>query len=87
MCEPYTHPEIIRHIVCSGGGVTGFSFYGILKECYARGIWKVENIQTIYGTSVGSIFAVILALNYDWQTMDDYLIKRPWQNVFKFNLY
>ena len=87
MCEPYTHPEIIRHIVCSGGGVTGFSFYGILKECYARGIWKVENIKNIYVTSVGYIFELILALNYDWQTMDDYLIKRPWQNVFKFNLY
>lgn len=78
---------IIRHIVCSGGGVTGFSFYGMLKECYHRGLWKFENIKTIYGTSVGSIFAVILALNYDWKTMDDYLIKRPWQNVFKFNLY
>ena len=84
---PYKHPSIIRHIVCSGGGVTGFSFYGILKECYLRKIWKLENIETIYGTSVGSIFAVILALNYDWKTMDDYLIKRPWQNVFKFNLY
>ena len=22
---------VIRHIVCSGGGVTGFSFYGMLK--------------------------------------------------------
>ena len=78
---------IIQHIVCSGGGVTGFSFYGMLKECYNRNIWNIENIKTIYGTSVGSIFAVILALNYDWKTMDDYLIKRPWQNVFKFNLY
>jgi predicted acylesterase/phospholipase RssA len=84
---PYKHPSVIRHIVCSGGGVTGFSFYGILKECYFRKIWKLENIETIYGTSVGSIFAIILALNYDWKTMDDYLIKRPWQNVFKFNLY
>ena len=84
---PYKHPSIIRHIVCSGGGVTGFSFYGILKECYFRKIWKLENIETIYGTSVGSIFSIILALNYDWKTMDDYLIKRPWQNVFKFNLY
>ena len=84
---PYTRPSTIRHIVCSGGGVTGFSFYGILKECYSRGIWKFENIETIYGTSVGSIFAVILALNYDWKTMDDYLIKRPWQNVFKFDFF
>lgn len=87
MNKPFKHPEMIRHIVCSGGGVTGFSFYGILKECYLRGLWKLENIETIYGTSVGSIFAVILSLNYDWKTMDDYLIKRPWQNVFKFNLY
>ena len=84
---PYTRPSTIRHIVCSGGGVTGFSFYGILKECYSRGIWKFENIETIYGTSVGSIFAVILALNYDWKTMDDYLIKRPWHNVFKFDIF
>ena len=84
---PYTRPSTIRHIVCSGGGVTGFSFYGILKECYSRGIWKYENIETIYGTSVGSIFAVILALNYDWKTMDDYLIKRPWHNVFKFDIF
>jgi len=78
---------IIKHIVCSGGGVTGFAFYGAIKESYNRGEWKLENIQSIYGTSVGSIFAVILSLQYDWKTLDDYLIKRPWQNVFKFNVY
>ena len=77
----------IRHIVCSGGGVTGFSFYGMLKACHVRNIWKFDDIETIYGTSVGSIFSVILALKYDWKTIDDYLIKRPWQNVFKFDLY
>jgi len=77
----------IRHIVCSGGGVTGFSFYGMLKACHSRNLWKFDDIETIYGTSVGSIFSVILALKYDWKTIDDYLIKRPWQNVFKFDLY
>lgn len=79
--------SVIRHIVCSGGGVTGFSFYGMLRECHNRKLWKLEDIETIYGTSVGSIIAVILALDYDWDTLDDYLIKRPWNNVFKFNLY
>jgi len=79
--------SVIRHIVCSGGGVTGFSFYGMLRECHKRNLWKLEDIETIYGTSVGSIIAVILALDYDWDTIDDYLIKRPWNNVFKFNLY
>jgi predicted acylesterase/phospholipase RssA len=77
----------IKHIVCSGGGVTGFAFYGVIRESHKQGLWKFEDIETIYGTSVGSIFAVLLALNYDWDTMDDFLIKRPWQNVFKFNMY
>jgi predicted acylesterase/phospholipase RssA len=77
----------IKHIVCSGGGLAGFAFYGAIKESHRQGIWQLENIQTIYGTSVGTIVAVMLALKYDWETLDDYLIKRPWQNVFTFNLY
>lgn len=78
---------LIKHIVCSGGGLAGFAFYGAIKESHRQGLWQLENIQTIYGTSVGTIIAVMLALNYDWETLDDYLIKRPWQNVFTFNLY
>jgi len=91
--EEQTNTEVnpekptIKHIVCSGGGLAGFAFYGAIKESHRQGIWKLENIQTIYGTSVGTILAVMLALNYDWDTLDDYLIKRPWQNVFTFNLY
>ena len=77
----------IKHIVCSGGGLAGFAFYGAIKESHKQGLWQIENIQTIYGTSVGTIIAVMLALKYDWETIDDYLIKRPWQNVFTFNLY
>lgn len=78
---------IIKHIVCSGGGIAGFAFYGAIKECYNQGLWHIDNIETIYGTSIGTVLAVVLALKYDWKTLDDYLIKRPWQNVFKFNLY
>jgi predicted acylesterase/phospholipase RssA len=77
----------IKHIVISGGGITGFSFYGALKESHEQGKWSIDNIQSIYGTSVGSILAVVLSLKYDWKTLDDYLIKRPWHNLYKFNLY
>jgi len=77
----------IRHIVCAGGGVTGFSYYGIIRECHKKGLWQLEDIESMYGTSVGSIFIILLALNYDWETMDDFLIKRPWNNVFNFNIY
>ena len=83
------HPpdnNIIRHLVISGGGTLGFSYYGILKESNHLKLWQYENIQTIYGTSVGSILATIMSLNYDWNTLDDYLIKRPWQNVFQYDI-
>jgi predicted acylesterase/phospholipase RssA len=91
--EEQTNTEVnpekptIKHIVCSGGGLAGFAFYGAIKESHNQGLWQIENIQTIYATSVGTIIAAMLALKYDWETLDDYLIKRPWQNVFTFNLY
>lgn len=77
----------IKHIVCAGGGVTGFSYYGIIRECHKKGLWHLEDIESMYGTSVGSIFIILLSLNYDWETLDDFLIKRPWNNVFNFNIY
>lgn len=76
----------IKHLVISGGGVIGFSFYGLLRETEKEGIWNIHDIQTIYGTSVGSIIGVFLALKYDWETLDNYLIKRPWHNVYKFSM-
>jgi hypothetical protein len=47
----------------------------------------LENIQTIYGTSIGSFLAVVICLGYEWEILDTYFIKRPWQNLFKFDLY
>jgi len=78
--------NIIKHIVISGGGVTGLAFYGALRESNKKGIWNIKNIKTVYGTSVGSLVATIISLNFDWDTLDDYIIKRPWQNVYKFKM-
>ena len=78
--------NIIKHIVISGGGVTGLAFYGALRDSNKKGIWNINNIKTIYGTSVGSLVATIISLKFDWDTLDDYIIKRPWQNVYKFKM-
>jgi predicted acylesterase/phospholipase RssA len=77
----------IRHLVISGGGQTGLTFYGILRESNKYGLWSIENIRSIYATSIGSFIGVILCLKYDWDTLDNYFIKRPWDKVFKFDLY
>jgi len=84
--NPLPTPTKIKHIVCSGGGVTGLCFYGVLKNLNLSGFWNIENIETIYGTSVGSLVATILALKYDWDILDNYFINRPWKNVFKINM-
>jgi len=77
----------IEHIVISGGGQTGFTFYGILREAAKQGFLDIANIRSFYGTSVGTFLSVVLCLNYDWDTIDTYFINRPWQNIFKVDLY
>ena len=77
---------IIKHIVIAGGGVFGYIAYGVLKQSQINNYWKHENLKSIYGTSAGAIFAVLVALNFDWNTMDDYIMKRPWHRVFHFDM-
>ena len=78
----------IKHIVMSGGGICGFAFYGYLREMEKEGKWKIEEIKSIYGTSVGAVFAVFIALKsyFDWEILDNYLINRPWEELFEFNI-
>jgi predicted acylesterase/phospholipase RssA len=76
----------IKHLVLSGGGAVGFIAYSILREANKSGIWNIDDIESIYGTSAGAIIGVFIALNYDWDEIDNYMIKRPWENVFKFDV-
>jgi predicted acylesterase/phospholipase RssA len=78
----------IKHIVMSGGGICGFAFYGALRESEKAGFWNIDDIESIYGTSIGSFIAVLISLKkqFDWETLDDFLIKRPWNELFKLNV-
>jgi predicted acylesterase/phospholipase RssA len=77
----------IKHLVISGGGLNGFCYYGVLRDSNLKGVWNIDNIKTIYGCSIGSILSAIVSLRYDWTDMDDYILKRPWENVFEPNLF
>ncbi len=72
----------IKHLVISSGGPAGHMMYSILRTLNVKGIWNMKDIKTIYGSSIGSYIAIILALRYEWEVMDDYLIKRPWEKIF-----
>lgn len=73
----------IKHLVISGGGPLGLRYLGAIEKLEKEGIWKIDNIESIYGTSIGSVLAAFICLNYDWETLNKYLIDRPWHDAFK----
>ena len=75
----------IKHIVISGGGPTGLLSYGAAKYLEQQQFWSMDNIESIYGTSIGALFGVILSLQHDWKTIDDYIIKCPWDTILQKN--
>ena len=76
----------IKHLVFNGGGPTGFITYGAAKQLNISGIWNLEDIETMYGCSIGGCLSFILSLGYEWEWLDDYFIKRPWMNILKINI-
>lgn len=56
--------------------------YGAAKYLHKKGMWDTKNIESIYGTSVGAYLAILISLGYEWDTLDDYLFKRPWHKVY-----
>ena len=71
----------IKHLVISGGGPAGFLTYGAARHLSKENFWALSNIETIYGCSIGAFMGVIISLGYEWDWIDDYFIKRPWDKV------
>jgi predicted acylesterase/phospholipase RssA len=78
----------IKHLVIAGGGDYGFAFYSALSESHRDGFWNIHNIKTMYGTSIGSLIVVCLALakTISFDMYDDFMLNRPWHKVFDFHL-
>jgi len=68
----------IKNIVLSSGAYKGFYSIGVIKHLLDENFFKFEDIENIYGTSVGSIIGVLLCLKLDWNDIVEYSINRPW---------
>jgi len=75
----------IKHLVIAGGGPIGLQFLGTLEHLNEQEFWKLEDIESIYATSIGTFIGTCICLKYDWQTLNTYLIDRPWHDAFKLN--
>lgn len=76
----------IKHLVLPGGGTAGLCLVGALQKLHDAGIWNIDDIQSIYSVSAGSMVAILIALKFSWDTIVDYIIKRPWSEVYNVNL-
>ena len=76
----------IKNLVFSGGGPSMIQTLGALQCIEENKFIDIKNIETIYGTSAGAIVGTLLCLKFDWETINDYIIKRPWHEVFPINV-
>jgi predicted acylesterase/phospholipase RssA len=72
----------IKHLVFSGGGPSMIQTLGALQHLENNNVIKRESIKSIYGTSAGAIVGVLYCFQFDWDTINDYILKRPWKEVF-----
>lgn len=74
---------MIEHIVIESGGYKGLYALGAFYQLNKEKFYNIENIKTIFGTSIGSYVGVLLCLKMNWDDLLEYFIERPWHNSIK----
>lgn len=76
----------IKHIVIGSGGPLLLNMYGAMKQSNLSKLWSHATVESYYGTSAGAVLSTMMALKYDWEELDNYLINRPWHTILNFNV-
>lgn len=75
----------IKHLVISGGGYKGFYSVGVINHLLENNFFDLNNIENIYGSSVGTIIGVVICLKLEWKDVIEYGINCPWHKKIQFN--
>ena len=76
---------MIKYLVLPSGGYKVLNLVGALYELQKNEFFIMDNIESIYGVSAGSVIGAILCLKQNWEDIIKYCIERPWQKCFNFN--
>ena len=82
-----TGDKYVTDLVLAGGAYYALAELGVIQEYIASGIKPLfvpERLKHIYGTSVGSILAVLFTLNIPLDEIVNYVVHRPWSQMFEF---
>jgi predicted patatin/cPLA2 family phospholipase len=74
----------INTLLFSGGGTLGIAYIGVVKALEKTGLLK--NIKTFCGTSIGSIFALIISMNYKASEIQSMLFDIDMEKAFQLNV-
>lgn len=70
---------MIKHLILSGGSWKGFYMLGVIQELIKKKYIEIDKIQSVWGTSVGSLIAVFLCLKLDWECIVEFCINKPFK--------
>jgi len=73
----------IRCLVLNGGGINLLTMYRELKTLHDRNLFDISKIRSYYATSSGTLLTILLSLQQDWETSRDFIIHRPWGQLFQ----
>ena len=76
----------IKHLVLSGGAYKGLYIIGAMKELINENYINIDEIENIYGTSVGALIGVIICLKLDYDMLIEYAVNFPFTKYFTFSV-
>lgn len=71
-------------LVLSGGSFKGFAYIGVLKALKKLNL--LNNLNIFIGTSVGSIFSLLLSLNSCIEEIEEFINKINFNQLMNFNI-
>ena len=70
---------MIKHLILSGGGWKGFYMLGVLQKLFNEKYIKIDEIQSVWGTSVGSLIGIFICLKLDWDSIVEFCSNKPFK--------
>jgi predicted acylesterase/phospholipase RssA len=75
----------IKHLILSGGSWKGLYMIGTIDKLIDSKYFILDEIESIWATSAGTIVAILLSLKIDWKDIIKYFINIP-LNHYEMNL-